>query len=85
MHIQDWVPTLIGGIGVNVSQVLGNKKLDGINMWDSLNDSKEPSPRKDLLHNIDDAYGNEAVRVGDWKLMHGEFVFPSGRQLFTSE
>jgi len=73
MHIQDWLPTLIGGIGANVSQVLSGKNLDGINMWDTLNEAEEPSPRKQLIHNIDDIYGNEAVRVGDWKLMHGEF------------
>lgn len=69
IHIQDWLPTLLKAVGVeNPEELTG--PIDGINMWDEIRLGLT-SPRTQLLHNIDDNYGNEGVRVGAWKLLHG--------------
>ncbi|CAG7834255.1 unnamed protein product [Allacma fusca] len=70
MHIQDWLPTILGAVGTTIPDKLSGK-LDGVNLWTTLNDPDIPSPRTEFLHNIDDSYGNEAVRHNEWKLMHG--------------
>ncbi|ODN02400.1 Arylsulfatase J [Orchesella cincta] len=67
IHIQDWLPTILSAVGDDPSKAAG---IDGIDMWDSIRLGLK-SPRTELLHNIDDLYGNEAVRVGRWKLLHG--------------
>jgi len=71
MHVQDWLPTLMSAIGEGQTD-LGS--IDGLDLWNTLS-SGTPSPRVELLHNIDEIYGNEAIRVGDWKLMHGITVY----------
>lgn len=48
--------------------------IDGINMWPTLSEDK-PSPRSDLVHNIDDigdVYA--ALRRGDWKYIKGLYL-----------
>lgn len=44
--------------------------LDGLDMWSALKDDS-PSPRTEILHNIDDIYGNAALTVNDWKVLKG--------------
>lgn len=44
--------------------------LDGIDMWSALRDDTE-SPRTEILHNIDDIYGNAALTVHEWKVLKG--------------
>ena len=46
------------------------QNIDGTNLWDSLSDNTS-SPRTEILHNIDDIYGNSALTVGPWKLLQG--------------
>nr|CAD7194792.1 unnamed protein product [Timema douglasi] len=64
-HMTDWLPTLYSAAGGDLSH-LGD--IDGLNAWESLsNDS--PSNRTQVLHNIDDEYGNAALTVDDWKIV----------------
>ncbi|GFY77320.1 arylsulfatase B [Trichonephila inaurata madagascariensis] len=67
MHVSDWLPTLYSAIGGELSD-LG--KIDGINMWKALLYNL-PSPRIELLHNIDIFTGMMALRRGDYKLIVG--------------
>ena len=79
IHVTDWFPTIVHLAGGSVTGL----PLDGYNIWDTL-DSGKPSPRKEILHNIDpiDSYWDfpsddyhhcrqAAIRVGDWKLLTG--------------
>ncbi|GIY27607.1 arylsulfatase B [Caerostris darwini] len=68
MHVTDWLPTLYRAAGGNVSD-LG--KLDGHDLWDTLSSAKGPSPRTEVLLNIDPVAGVAALRVGDFKLVQG--------------
>ncbi|GFR04766.1 arylsulfatase J [Trichonephila clavata] len=84
MHITDWLPTLYTAAGGDVSS-LG--KLDGYNMWDTLS-LKKPSPRSEVLLNIDPINRVSALRVGNFKLIQGTvyngkwdgWYGPSGRE-----
>ncbi|CAL1278121.1 unnamed protein product [Larinioides sclopetarius] len=44
--------------------------LDGVDMWDALLDDS-PSPRTEMLQNLDPVYGVSALRMGDMKLVNG--------------
>ena len=81
IHVTDWFPTMVHLAGGSVDGI----PLDGYNVWETLSSGK-PSPRKEILHNIDpvDAYWDwdglyepyqhcrqAAIRVGDWKLLTG--------------
>jgi len=46
------------------------KTLDGLNVWEALSNDTE-SPRKSILHNIDDIWGSAALTVGNWKILKG--------------
>ncbi|XP_043492499.1 arylsulfatase J [Polistes fuscatus] len=83
-HITDWLPTLLSIAGSDPSNLTN---LDGIDLWEALRDDKE-SPRRTILHNIDDIFGVSAITVDDWKLMQGStyngawdgWYGPSGRE-----
>jgi len=69
MHVSDWLPTLLAAAGYDVTKETDN--LDGMNMWETLKDEGIPSPRNEILINIDEQlYKNAALRVGDWKLVN---------------
>lgn len=44
--------------------------LDGLDIWPALKDDLQ-SPRSEILHNIDDIYGNAALTVNEWKVLKG--------------
>ncbi|KAK0093577.1 hypothetical protein PV326_013202 [Microctonus aethiopoides] len=68
MDITDWLPTILRLTGENNS--FYSNEIDGIDMWDSFNDEKS-SPRRIVLHNIDDIQGVAAITVDDWKIVQG--------------
>ncbi|XP_070560404.1 arylsulfatase B-like [Ptychodera flava] len=69
MHVCDWLPTLYHAAGGDIKDLPGN--LDGFNLWDTLS-SGVPSPRTEILHNIDPVSKTAALRVGSYKIVIGE-------------
>lgn len=78
LHVTDWYPTLLylTGIAEKDSSV---PPLDGFNIWHTISEGA-PSPRTEILHNIDvapsssvdndfDNYEGIAIRVDDMKLL----------------
>ncbi|CAG9762811.1 unnamed protein product [Ceutorhynchus assimilis] len=84
MQIVDWLPTLLTAAGGTNNHDL--KDLDGQSIWNALSHNIE-SPRHEILHNIDDIYGNAALMLDNWKLIQGttyegawdNWYGPSGR------
>ncbi|GIY29372.1 arylsulfatase B [Caerostris extrusa] len=67
MHISDWLPTLYSVAGGDI-KTLG--EIDGRNLWPSIC-CNIPSPRDEILHNIDPEWKVEAIRKGKYKLLKG--------------
>ncbi|KAK8780125.1 hypothetical protein V5799_018534 [Amblyomma americanum] len=65
MHIVDWLPTLYSAAGGKLPS-LGI--TDGVDMWRALSDSS-PSPRQEILHNVDPVNAAMALRAGRYKLV----------------
>lgn len=45
-------------------------QIDGTDLWQALSEDSS-SNRTEILHNIDDIYGNAALTVGEWKIVKG--------------
>ena len=67
MTIHDWLPTLYSAAGGQPGDLAD---IDGLNMWPALVHNK-PSPRRVILHNIEERRHLGAVRVGNFKLVKG--------------
>ncbi|KAJ8979205.1 hypothetical protein NQ317_016840 [Molorchus minor] len=65
MHISDWLPTFYSAADKNELP-----DLDGVNMWEAISEGS-PSPRTELIYNIDDIFNYAAIRRGDWKYLYG--------------
>ncbi|GJQ65594.1 hypothetical protein Trydic_g7692 [Trypoxylus dichotomus] len=83
MHITDWLPTLLAV--TDEKRVPQN--IDGIDVWAAISNDLA-SPRTEILHNIDDIYGNAALTIDNWKVLKGttyngewdNWYGPSGRE-----
>ncbi|CAN7995793.1 unnamed protein product, partial [Ixodes hexagonus] len=67
IHVTDWLPTLYSAAGGDITD-LG--AIDGKDLWTVLVDDR-PSPRTELLYNIDYRWKLAAIRVGPYKLVLG--------------
>lgn len=87
IHITDWLPTLYYAAGGNP---LDLGVLDGYNVWETLSNGV-PSPRSEVLLNIDPINKVSALRVGNYKVIQGtvydgkwdSWYGPSGRKNST--
>lgn len=70
MHVSDWLPTLYGAAGGHPA--LLSHQMDGLDMWRHLSLGL-PSPRTEVLYNIDPIEGTAALRYHDYKLVLGVF------------
>ena len=80
-HVTDWIPTLLGLAGVDVSLSHGRGAgeqfaLDGFDVFGALTDPATPSPRKEMLYNVSPlCHSGQAqspkagLRIGDFKLL----------------
>ena len=68
MHLADWLPTLYGRGGGDISKLTG---IDGYDVWPTLSEGKQ-SPRRELVHNIDPVTWTAALRYQQWKLLVNE-------------
>ncbi|OQV16695.1 Arylsulfatase B [Hypsibius exemplaris] len=74
-HISDWLPTFIrlaGGSPID--------NLDGYDIWDSISKGL-PSPRKEILHQIDPVWGEYALRWNQYKLISGSHANAAGYRI----
>lgn len=66
MDATDWMPTFYHLAGGDVSKIQG--RIDGMNVWNTIAYG-QPSPRTEVLHNIDPMRDFAAIRVENYKLV----------------
>lgn len=76
IHTVDWYPTLAKLANARLGK---NKALDGLDVWSAVS-ANRPSPRKELIYNIEPTGG--AIREGDWKLVW-QTALPQKVELFN--
>ena len=69
IHVTDWLPTIFAAAGGDIG--LLDLEMDGSDQWSSLV-YDFPSPRNDILLNIDEKTRNAALRFSYWKLIVGK-------------
>ncbi|XP_014227795.1 arylsulfatase B-like isoform X1 [Trichogramma pretiosum] len=74
VYVADWLPTLLSAAGLLDSDAASPLEgIDGFNMWPSISGvtGSEPSPRSEVLVNIDPIFNYSAIRRGDFKYVLG--------------
>lgn len=66
IHVADLLPTLAGAANIEIN----DKSLDGINQWETIA-GNYPSPRNEILYNIENINGYSAIVHEGWKLVNG--------------
>ena len=75
-HVTDWLPTIVQLANASCAE---NQPLDGHNIWPSIVEATTPSPRDEILLNLNPACDmgfvtpNAGIRRGRWKLLVGCF------------
>ncbi|XP_070581653.1 arylsulfatase B-like [Ptychodera flava] len=74
VHIVDWFPTLVTLTGGE-----SDSEMDGLNLWDTISKGA-PTLREEFVYNIDEDgdIPKEAIRIGNYKLIHGKAGVPDG-------
>jgi arylsulfatase A-like enzyme len=67
MHVVDWLPTIYNLAGGNLTNL---PNIDGLDQWDVLSNNAATN-RQEVLVNIDPVFKNEAIIVGDYKIVSG--------------
>ncbi|XP_044748202.1 arylsulfatase B [Coccinella septempunctata] len=86
MHITDWLPTILDAVSGGSREKSKTTTLDGTSMWKTFSEGF-PSPREEILHNIDDISGLYSLMKDSWKYLKGDsyggewndWYGPSGR------
>lgn len=76
-HISDWLPTLLTPISQNSNDKLtgsAERPIYGMSLWNALS-NRQPSPRREVLLNIDPIWNVSAIRDDRYKLVQG-LVYP---------
>lgn len=66
ISVTDLLPTLAAAAGIKIT----DSSIDGLNVWDSISKGA-PSPRKEMLYNIEQVLGYSAVVNDGWKIVNG--------------
>jgi arylsulfatase A-like enzyme len=72
-HITDWLPTFMRLAGIPGKL----PAIDGYDIWDSISKGL-PSPRTEILHQIDPVWNEYAFRWNQYKLISGSHASPTG-------
>ena len=70
----DFYSTMLGLAGVPAATIVnasGPLPPDSVDLWQALRSGALPSPRSELVHNINGNYSG-AIRVGRYKLLRGD-------------
>jgi len=72
VHQVDWYTTLLLLAGLTPARInsTGPVPVDGVDQWAAITQGL-PSPRTEVVHNINSLGNDGAIRVGKWKLMTG--------------
>lgn len=65
IYVTDILPTLAAAANISI-----DRKIDGLNQWKTISEGF-PSPRQELLYNIEDVVGYSALFHEGWKILNG--------------
>lgn len=66
MHVTDLLPTLAEAAQIKIT----DKSLDGMSQWDTITNGS-PSPRQELLYNVENIFGYSALMSNGYKIVNG--------------